>query len=128
MTCSRSVLVVDDDDGIREAIVDSLRDEGYVVETAENGAEALRCLQGRTSEALPCLILLDLMMPVMSGWEFIRARAADTCARIPIVVVSATLDRQIARSSADVVAWVPKPLRYDALLDLVREHCGGDSA
>jgi CheY-like chemotaxis protein len=82
-----SVLVVDDDDAIRDVIADLLRDEGYGVICAENGQRALEALQGKNR---PDVVLLDLMMPVMSGWEVLEhIQANDELSQIPIVVVSA---------------------------------------
>jgi CheY-like chemotaxis protein len=82
-----SVLVVDDDQAIREVIAEVLRDEGYEVRCAENGAQALREIH---CEQPPDLVLLDLMMPVMSGWEVLEELQSNgTHSHIPIVVVSA---------------------------------------
>jgi CheY-like chemotaxis protein len=78
---------VDDDDDIREVIADILRAEGYEVVCASNGAKALEELH---KERQPDLVLLDLMMPIMSGWEVLEAiQAQEALARIPVVVVSA---------------------------------------
>jgi CheY-like chemotaxis protein len=82
------LLVVDDDPAIRETLADLLQDEGYVVMTAINGKEALTRL--RAGSARPCVILLDLMMPVMSGAEFYAEMRSDPAlADIPVVVISA---------------------------------------
>jgi CheY-like chemotaxis protein len=79
------VLIVEDDEAIRETLRELLEFEGFEVATAANGREAVSQLQ-RTER--PCLILLDLMMPVMNGWEFLRKRREDlTIATIPVVVV-----------------------------------------
>jgi CheY-like chemotaxis protein len=82
-----SVLVVDDDDAIRDVIADLLREEGYGVVCAENGLRALEAMQG---EYRPDVVLLDLMMPVMSGWEVLeQLQANHQLSKIPVVVVSA---------------------------------------
>ena len=82
------VLVVDDDADIRESVSDVLTDEGYRVEQASNGAEALVKLADR--ERPPCLVFLDMMMPVMSGGELLAALArGDRLKNLPVVVVSA---------------------------------------
>ncbi len=110
-------MVVEDDVETRELIAEVLRDDGYDVQTAANGAEALATLRTRT---LPSLILLDLMMPVMSGWQFLDERAADqSLARIPVLVLSADPTRQLA-SARGVVAVVGKPFDLPRLLKLVR--------
>src|SRR5687768_13520104 len=89
--CGRLILVVDDDIDIREAIQDTLEEEGFRVESAPDGAAALERLRALPYE--PCLVLLDLMMPVMDGWEFLAARKEDPrLASIPITVISASRD------------------------------------
>jgi CheY-like chemotaxis protein len=87
MTRRASVLVVDDDQAIREVIAEVLRDEGYQVVCAENGAQAMREIH---KDHHPDLVLLDLMMPVMSGWEVLEELQGDAeLSRIPVVIVSA---------------------------------------
>jgi CheY-like chemotaxis protein len=81
------VLVVEDDDDIREVIAEILRAEGYEVFCAQNGLRALEVIQ---KERRPDLVLLDLMMPIMSGWEVLEElQAEESLAQIPVVVVSA---------------------------------------
>lgn len=116
------VLVVDDDRSIREAMGELLVDEGYVVGHAGNGQEAIEYLRQRP--AVPCLILLDLNMPVMTGWEFRRIQQQDPqLAKIPVVVFSA--DRSLSRGTAtlDAAAYLEKPLDIDLLLDTVSSLC-----
>ncbi|HXN31831.1 MAG TPA: response regulator [Polyangiaceae bacterium] len=109
-TRSRSVLVVDDDEAIRQVIAEVLRDEGYDVVCAENGVQALRELH---KESRPDLMLLDLMMPVMSGWEVLEElQASDTLSRVPVVVVS-------AMSAPGVFEHLSKPIDLDDLLTTV---------
>jgi CheY-like chemotaxis protein len=82
------VLIVEDDADIRESLGDALEFEGYDVATAGNGFEALRLLR---SGLKPGVILLDLVMPIMSGWQFRQVQLADpSLAGIPVVVVSAS--------------------------------------
>src|SRR3954470_23175677 len=82
-----TVLVVDDDQDIREALCDLLADAGYRAASVANGKEALIYLK---SGELPCVILLDLMMPVMDGWEFRRQQQGDPrLSKIPVVVITA---------------------------------------
>ncbi len=112
----RSVLVVDDDPDILEALSEILEAEGYQVLRARNGQEALGCLQS----APPALILLDLMMPVMDGWEFAqRMRQQPAVAKIPIIVLSA--DRNVGAKARDIgaVGHLPKPFELNDLLELV---------
>ena len=117
----RLVLVVDDDRDIRESLIETLEDHGYAAIGAGNGVEAIDVL--RTHPARPCLILLDLMMPVMNGWEFREAqRRQPDLASIPVVVVSAAGPRaEIPAIPAD--GWLSKPVDFDALLATIRPFC-----
>lgn len=118
---STAVLIVEDDFDVRDTLGMTLEAEGYRVEGAANGQEAIERLQRADP---PCLILLDLMMPVMDGWEFRAAQLRDpTLARIPVVVISA--DGSVARkaSALGVAGYLRKPLDFDALLQTVRRHC-----
>jgi CheY-like chemotaxis protein len=107
------VLVVDDELDIREAVTEVLSFEGHEVITACEGSEALQKCQALQ----PDLVLLDLMMPGMNGWEFRLAQLRDpSISEIPVVVLSA-LGRV---STIDALAFLPKPFGLDDLLDLVR--------
>jgi CheY-like chemotaxis protein len=113
------VLVVEDDFAIRETLRELLEDEGYDVSWASNGREALELLAHRA----PRVILLDLMMPVMDGWEFRVAQQKDPAlARIPVVVISAdhALDQKVAALAVD--GWLAKPFELDALLTTLRRY------
>ena len=116
--CERLLLVEDDRD-IREAMQDLLEDAGYHVNVAANGKEALSLL---SSLARPCLILLDLMMPVMSGEEFLgELREKEGLAPIPVVIVSAWA-REAAKENR-VQGFVSKPVDPERLLLVVRKFC-----
>ncbi|HVI95967.1 MAG TPA: response regulator transcription factor [Anaeromyxobacter sp.] len=110
-----SVLVVDDENDIREAVAEVLSDEGYVVHGARDGAEALR-----TARAVhPSIVLLDLMMPGMNGWEFRAAQKDDPDIQdIPVVVLSA-LGRV---SGMDAAGFIQKPFDLEELLSVIRAH------
>jgi len=113
------VLVVEDDAELREMMAQMLMLEGLPTSTAVNGREALEYLQG---DDKPDVILLDLMMPVMDGWEFRRQLQADkTLAGIPVVVLSA-LDQSRA-GDVGARAELEKPLDFDRMLGLVRRYC-----
>jgi len=113
------VLIVEDDEDLREMMAQMLTLEGYEAATAANGREALEYLQEAQT---PEVILLDLMMPVMDGWEFRRRQQADPAlARVPVIVLSA-LDPSRA-AGVDAVAFLKKPLDFDHLLALVRTYC-----
>jgi CheY-like chemotaxis protein len=118
------ILVVEDESGQREALAEVLSRLGYEVQCAANGSEALDLM--RHSESLPELILLDLMMPVMDGWEFRAAQRKDRAlADVPVVVLSA-LDDTAKKSVQDgAAAFLSKPLRWQALLSVVERFCGG---
>jgi CheY-like chemotaxis protein len=115
----RTVLVVDDHEGIRESTCEALEEEGYVVFCAANGEEALRILRARTS---PCLVLLDLKMPVLSGWDTLKLMKDDpTFAQHPVVVVSV----QDPRGQLPVgIRHFRKPVPFEELLAVVEEYCG----
>ena len=115
-----SVLIVEDDPGVRESIAAILREEGYDVEEAASGVAALdRLAHGRR----PSLILLDLMMPEMDGIDFRRRQLADPAWRaIPIVIISARPDveRQAAQLHAD--GFLQKPMSFEELLHVVQNR------
>jgi CheY-like chemotaxis protein len=111
------ILVIDDDSDIREVVGEALQFAGYEVATARDGREGLA--QARSFR--PTLILLDLMMPTMSGWEFRAAQLRDEAlADIPVVVVTALgHDPDI-----QVQAVLAKPFRLEDLLARVRDFAG----
>ncbi len=113
-----TILVVEDDVDIRECYQSLLEREGYRVTTAQNGQEALDVL----SREHPALILLDLMMPVMSGPEFLEAmREDESSTDIPVVIVSAY--GELADATAGVAGFLRKPVELAALLGAVRRFC-----
>jgi CheY-like chemotaxis protein len=116
MQASKRVLVVDDDAAIRDTVADALLDEGYQVLTASNGAEALAEVESSTPDA----IVLDLMMPVMDGWGFLKVcRERKLCEGIPVLVMSAY--RRLAETAPDlkVRGCIAKPFELDVLLGAV---------
>jgi CheY-like chemotaxis protein len=118
MAPTQSVLVVEDDEGIRNVFRLALEMDGYRVFTSSNGREALEKLKHIESV---CLILLDLMMPVMNGWEFAKALEKDeTLAKIPIVVVTAFRDES---KGINAVGFIKKPIELQTLLSVVRHVC-----
>ncbi len=110
----KTVLLVDDDEDIREALRAILEDEGFDVHVAINGKDALDSLR---SGLRPNVILLDLMMPVMSGWQFRSAQCADpSISAIPVVVLSAVHEHPEGLS---VAASLRKPIDIERLLEVV---------
>ena len=109
------VLVVEDDAEIRDLLREVLEDEGYVVAVAEHGREALEDLERGLQ---PALMLVDLMMPVMNGWELLDALAAKG-STIPVTIVSAVADR----NPLPGVRVIKKPINLDVLIDAVNDVC-----
>ncbi|MGA2408784.1 MAG: response regulator [Candidatus Binataceae bacterium] len=119
MAAKDTVLVVEDDDQARDFLVEILVFEGFKALGFPNGAEALNYLNAAPP---PCLIILDLLMPVMDGSQFRKAILQDTAlAAIPVVVVTA-LDAPAAKDLG-AVGILRKPVDLDALLTIVRNHC-----
>jgi len=112
-----SVLVVDDDAAVREGLLEFLRDEGYEALGAENGRRALDLLE--EGEA-PRLILLDLMMPVMDGWQFLAERARRAYPT-PVVLLSGL---SFIRDAPGVADFLCKPVDFAKLRDCLDRFCG----
>lgn len=126
MNVAGHVLIVEDDADTREMLVTLLGDEGFQVVAAEDGLEALHLLRTvrHHQPDTPCLVLLDLRMPRMSGSEFRRAQLADpVVAGVPIAVMSGAIDAEEWSRSLGAVATLAKPLNIDFLLQVVRQHC-----
>ena len=120
--CEQTVLVVEDDLDIRESIAETLDDEGFHVAAAANGREALRKLEG--AGGAPCVILLDLMMPDMDGWQFRKEQARNpTLATIPVVVVSADGNVGETAQSLGAAGHLRKPIQIHELVEMVLRFC-----
>jgi len=110
------ILIVDDDPAIRDVVTDILEMSDYRVKTACNGAEAL--VNIRTDR--PAAVLLDLMMPVMNGWEFLRQYRGETAAaQVPVVIMSAAQDASAAASALGAQAFLSKPFEIETILAIV---------
>jgi CheY-like chemotaxis protein len=123
---NKHVLLVEDDPELREALAQVLSDEGYRLSGVRNGLEAIRSLRDGDR---PGVILLDLSMPVVNGWEFrIHQKRTPSMADIPVVVITA------GHYSRDEIAWLEpadflqKPIDLQRLLDTVRRYCGEPQA
>ena len=115
------VLVIEDDPMIRDVLVEVLADHGYEAVGAANGREALDTLA--TSDDRPCVILLDLMMPVMDGHSFRQEQLqSPELSDIPVVVISAFVD-QTATDELHADDYLKKPVRLHEVLGAVRRHC-----
>ena len=122
---TKTILIVEDDRDAREILTAVLGRAGYTTATAKNGKEALRKLK----QFSPQLILLDLRMPEMDGWELDRLMKLDPVLRkIPVVVISAFARLESSRSGLDAAAWFQKPIDLRALLDLVPTLCPEERA
>ena len=117
-SAGRVVLIVEDEEPIRDVIAEVLRDRGFQPLPAANGAEALRLLE----TVRPDVMVLDLLMPVMHGWAFMESYLERTDGRpIPIVVVSVNPALPRSFNRLGVRGIVPKPFDIDALLDAVEQ-------
>jgi CheY-like chemotaxis protein len=116
------ILVVEDDETIRDTIVEFLADNGYEARGATNGREALEMLMG--SAPRPCLIVLDLMMPIMDGRAFRDEQLRDpNLSDVPVVVISAHRDVPDQAAELNAAAHLKKPLKLSDILKLVRQYC-----
>ena len=115
------VLLVDDHEEARDALAMLLRNEGFAVREASDGQEALDALYDGPR---PCLVVLDLMMPGMDGWEFRRRQLRSPLfARIPTVVLSGHANLSAAATGLSAHEVMPKPVAFGRLLELVRDYC-----
>lgn len=112
------VLVVDDDPSIRRMIMAALRRDGYTFSEAANGKEALDVMRSER----PDVVILDLMMPIVSGWDVLRERAENSdLLSIPVIIVSANRSAELATAiDKGICAFLPKPFDITALSSLVR--------
>ena len=112
------ILVVDDDSNIRKLIVTTLRREGYTLSEAHNGREALEAMRSGTED----LVLLDLMMPEVSGWDVLRIREQDAALRrIPVIVITANHGAEVSEAvDSGICALLPKPFALATLHALVK--------
>ena len=115
------VLVVEDDPTIREVLVEVLGEHGYSAVGASNGREALDTLAASSDR--PCVILLDLMMPVMDGRSFREQQLqSPDLSDIPVIVISAHLDHT-ATNDLNAAAYLRKPVKLAEVLRSVRTYC-----
>ncbi|ACG72060.1 response regulator receiver protein [Anaeromyxobacter sp. K] len=115
----RSILLVEDDDAIRESVAECLDAEGYAVATVENGVAGLEWLR---RSGRPDLVVLDLVMPVMNGAQFLEAVRGDPSLRdLPVVLMTAALpSAQLPVPVAD--GYLTKPFELEQLLETVARH------
>lgn len=119
MDSRRTVLLADDNREINDAISEVLSEEGYDVVSVFDGRVALEWLQRKTSP--PCLVLLDLMMPMMTGQEVLtEIRRDQRLKSIPVIVISASAPGRMPKEATDCLR---KPFSIESLLDVVGKHC-----
>lgn len=117
----KKILIVEDDLDLREALSEVLRDEGYSVAMAADGREALDHLR---RQSRPSLILLDLTMPVMNGWQFRAEQRQDPAlSGIPVVVLSAGDYRAEQMRQLGVTDYIRKPIELKHLLRTIERYC-----
>jgi DNA-binding response OmpR family regulator len=121
---TRSVLVVEDDQDLLVLLEMVLADAGHAVRTARDGRAALE----RVAEEMPGVILLDMRMPVMSGWEFAREFRRRHGFACPIVVVTAAENAEGRAREIGAEAWLAKPFELDDVLAEVARHLGRGSS
>lgn len=115
---SRTILVVDDDEDLCSLVAAVLTEEGYAVETAANGQEALDAVSRR----IPDLIVLDMKMPVMDGREFARRFHSLYDHRTPIVILTASVDGKARADEVDATDWLAKPFDLTVLVESVERN------
>jgi CheY-like chemotaxis protein len=119
VTGIHNILVIEDDPAIRQIIRDILEIQGYQVSVAASGHEGIQQL--KTIRPQPCVVLLDLMMPVTNGWQFLDFQRNDpSLAKVPVIICSAYKESAMAVHPS---GFVQKPVQLNELLDAVRTFC-----
>jgi two-component system, chemotaxis family, chemotaxis protein CheY len=121
-----TILIVEDDPATRDMLASLLATEGFHAVAAEDGLEGLHLLRTvrRRAPKTPCLVLLDLKMPRLSGNEFRRAQLGDpTVASVPVAVMSGAEDIEQRAQALGAVATLAKPIEINVLLDVVKRYC-----
>lgn len=118
-TCMNKVLVVDDNIDIRLLLKKRLETEGYQVSTAENGLEAKEAILSNP----PCVVILDLMMPIMDGWQFLEWKKEQDkpVADLPVIVVSAVSSN--IKAPEGIKGFLKKPVCVTHMLDYIQTYC-----
>ena len=118
---AKTVLVVDDDQDLLNLVALVLETDGFKVQTAADGRAGLAAVE----LGMPDLILLDMKMPVMNGWEFASEYHARYNGQAPIVVLTAAEDAKRRAKEVGAVGWIGKPFDLDTLVEVVRQHIRG---
>ena len=116
------ILVVEDDGAINDMLSQIFEEEGYTVVAVDNGQSAMAYLR---ANPVPCMILLDIMMPVMNGFQFLGEQQAEPrLSAIPVVVLTADVRAAERARSLAVARVLNKPIHFDDLLAVVQTYCG----
>jgi CheY-like chemotaxis protein len=116
---SKTIFVIEDDPGISFVLSELLESEGFKVQVAENGVVALELLQ---KHGVPSLILLDMIMPKMNGWEFAKEFTEKYDHLCPIIAMTAAADAQQRAKDINAVDLIEKPFDFDKLLATIKKH------
>lgn len=121
MKINRNIALIEDDVAIRESVQDALESEDYIVQAFKNGDDAI---QNMGKGPAPALILLDLMMPVMDGWQFMEARKnlPAELSTVPVFIMSAVINPDKFKD-VGATGYIRKPMDLNALLQLVESYC-----
>ncbi|MGB7624366.1 MAG: response regulator [Terriglobia bacterium] len=115
------ILIIDDEPAVRDVLGEVLRGAGYEVSTASNGAEALSHMRNKGA---PSLILLDLMMPVMNGWEFRSEQLKDPAlCSVPTIILTTVANIMAEAKLLQAAGYISKSTAYGSILELVRAFC-----
>ena len=120
-----AILIVEDNEDLLDTFKSLLEMEGFKITTANNGKEALDALEVIQN---PCLILLDMFMPIMNGWEFLdhlKIKNENLIQTLPIIICSASGEKAIESAAKTVRGFIQKPVDLDVLVGIAKKHCGG---
>ena len=117
-TSAKIIMLIEDDIDILYTLKDYLQSEGYIVLTAQNGFLAMELL---AKSKMPNLILLDMKMPVMDGWEFAKVYLEKYGHQAPIVVMTAAADAEQRAKEISAIGWIEKPFDLDILLKEIKK-------
>lgn len=116
---SKTIFIIEDDPGISFVLSELLEGEGFIVQVAENGVEALELLH---KHGVPSLILLDMIMPKMNGWEFAKVFTEKYDHLCPIIVMTAAADAKQRAKDINAVDLIEKPFDFDQFLATIKKH------
>ena len=116
---SKTIFVIEDDPGISFVLSELLEGEGFKVQVAENGIVALELLQ---KHGVPSLILLDMIMPKMNGWEFAKEFTEKYDHLCPIIAMTAAADAKQRAKDINAVDLIEKPFDFDKILATIKKH------